>query len=136
MRRQLKASGHTTPDKLFVAAPELWEDRGGSISAVQPLKNKGGGNRGNSHKARSKSKACKSNWRKKSQSRSPSPCRSTLRDYPDGNRLCAYPWTFGSRVIKCNPGCCGHLRKTKKPPGARLRSGRPAAVRRCREIGR
>ena len=36
MRRQLKASGHTTPDELFVVAAELLEDHGGSISAEQP----------------------------------------------------------------------------------------------------
>ena len=53
MRRQLKSSSHTTPDELSVAADELWEDHGGSISAVQPPSNKGSGNVGNSHKARS-----------------------------------------------------------------------------------
>ena len=34
MRCQLKADGHTTPDELSLAADELWEDRGGAISAV------------------------------------------------------------------------------------------------------
>ena len=71
MRSQLKAGGHTTPNKLAVAAAELWEDRGGAISAVQPPGNKGG----NNHKARSKSKSGKSNWGQRTPSRSPSPAR-------------------------------------------------------------
>ncbi len=67
MRRQLKAGGYTTPDKLSVAADELWEDRGSAISAVQPSSNSGN-NGGNSHKSRSKSKSGKNNWRQKSPS--------------------------------------------------------------------
>ena len=101
MRRQLKAGGYTPPDELSLAAAKLWEDRGSAISAVQPPGNKGGGN----HKARSKSKSGKSNWLQKSPSRSPSPGRRAMKDYPTGHRLCVYHWTFGARATKCSPSC-------------------------------
>ena len=106
MRRQLKAGGYTTPDELSVAAAELWEDRGGAISALQPPGNSGNSG-GSSHKACSKSKSGKSNWRQKSpsRSRSPSPHRRLMKDYPSGHRLCVYHWTFGARATKCRPAC-------------------------------
>ncbi len=106
MRRQLKAGGYTTPDEISLAAAELWEDRGGAISAVQPPGN-GGNNGGSSHKARSKSKSGKSNLRQKSpsRSRSPSPSRHNMKDYPSGHRLCVYHWTFGTKAMKCKPSC-------------------------------
>ncbi len=73
MRRQLEAGGHTTPDKLAVAATKLWEDRSNTIAPVQPASNKGGHI---SNKQRSQSKSGKSNWRQRSPSHSPSPrCR-------------------------------------------------------------
>ncbi len=101
MRRQLKAGGYTTPDELSLAADELWEDRGGAISPVQPPGNKGG----NHHKARSKSKSGKSNWRQRTPLRSPSPAHRRMIDYPSGHRLCVYHWTFGAKATKCNPSC-------------------------------
>ncbi len=102
MRRQLKAGGHPSPDELAVAATELWEDRDGTISAVQPPNNKGVHF---SHKPRSQSKSGKSNWRQGRPSHSPSPPRRQLKDYPSGHRLCPYHWTFGERAICCKPGC-------------------------------
>ena len=106
MRRQLKAGGYTNPDELSIAADELWEDRGGAISAVQPPGN-GGNNGGSSHKSRSKSKSGKNNWRQKSpsRSRSPSPGRRFMRDHPAGHRNCVYHWTFGNKATKCRPPC-------------------------------
>ncbi len=92
MRRQLKAGGHTTPDELSVTTNELWEDRGGAISAVQPPNTKSGNN---SHKHRSKSKSSKSNW-------CPRCCQ--LRDYPLGHCFCAYHWAFGEKGEHCRPG--------------------------------
>ena len=101
MCRQLKAGGYTTPNELSLADSELWEDRGGAISAVQPPGNSGN-NGGSSHKARSKSKSGTSNWRQKSpsRSRSPSPSRRAMKDYPLGWSDFEFFWNFKNCLIQ------------------------------------